>query len=373
MKNLNSLADIVFFDTNKDKITAEIINAYEAASGRSLASGDPIRLFLLAIANIIILLLNQINETGKQNLLRYASGVNLDHKGLEMGVERNQATAAKTTIKIFLSAKMSKPVAIQAGTRFSAGDNIFFALDNTVVIPAGITEGDGTATCLDASEAGNGYLPGQIKNLVDPVPYVDHITNSTESAGGADAQSDDSYRTDIQLAPEKFSTAGPTGAYEYYAKHASTDIIDACVWSPSAGVVEIRPLLTGGEIPNQELLNIVKNACNDRSVRPLTDYVQVKAPEAVQYDINLTCYIDKTNVAQASAIQFAVTAAVDDYVTWQKSKLGRDINPSELIARVMQTGVKRVAVTAPSFMVLQKTQVAQEADVTVTLGGIEDA
>lgn len=372
MKNFNSLADIVFVDTNKDKVTAEIINAYEAASGRSLAAGDPVRLFLLAIANIIILLLNQINETGKQNLLRYASGVNLDHKGLEMGVERNQATAAKTTIKIFLSAKMSKPVAIQAGTRFSAGDNIFFALDETMIIAAGETENTGSATCLTYGDNGNGYLPGQIKNLVDPVPYISKISNITTSEGGSDEQNDDSYRADIQIALEKFSTAGPAGAYEYYAKHASSDIIDACVWSPSAGVVEIRPLLTGGMIPGQEILNIVKDACNDRTVRPLTDFVQVKAPDPVQYDINLTYYIDRTNTAQASAIQSGVNIAVNNYIAWQKSKLGRDINPSELISLVMQTGVKRVEIQKPLFTRLENTQIAQEHIVTVNLGGYEN-
>ena len=372
MKNFNSLADIVFVDTDKSKVQTEIINAYEAVSGRSLATGDPVRLFLLAVANIIILLLNQINETGKQNLLRYASGSNLDHKGLEMGVERNQATAAKTTIKIFLSAKMSKSVTIQAGTRFSAGDSIFFALDDTIVIPAGETEGSGSATCLNTGEAGNGYLPGQIKNLVDPVPYVDHITNSTESAGGTDEQNDDSYRADIQMAPEKFSTAGPTGAYEYYAKHASSDIADAYVWSPTPGTVEIRPLLTGGVIPGQEILNIISTACNDRTVRPLTDYVQVKAPEAVPYDIDATFYIDSDDTAQANAIQKAAAKAVNNYILWQKSKLGRDINPSELIAAIMQTGIKRVEVKKPVFTKLENTQIAKERSVNVSLGGYEN-
>ena len=372
MKNFNNLADIVFVDASKDSIEAEVVNAYESVSGRSLASGDPVRLFLLAIANIIILLLNQINETGKQNLLRYATGLNLDHKGLEMGVERTPATAAKTSIKIFLSAKLGTPVTIPAGTRFSAGGNIFFALDETMIIAAGSTDATGSATCLTYGESGNGYLPGQINNLVDPVPYVSQITNTTTSEGGADEQSDDSYRTDIQMAPEKFSTAGPSGAYEYYAKHASADIIDACVWSPSAGVVEIRPLLTGGKIPGQEILNIVKDACNDRSVRPLTDYVQVKAPEAVQYDVNLTYYIDRSNAAQASAIQAAVNVAVNDYITWQKSKLGRDINPSELISLIMQTGAKRVELLEPLFTKLEDTQIAQERSVNVNLGGYEN-
>ena len=49
-----------------------------------------------------MLLLNKINETGKQNLLRYATGDNLDHLGALVGVERIPAKAAVTTMRIRL-------------------------------------------------------------------------------------------------------------------------------------------------------------------------------------------------------------------------------------------------------------------------------
>lgn len=367
-----NLADVIFVTSDKEKVEAEIIASYESISGRTLAAGDPVRLFLLAITNIIILLLNSINETGKQNLLRYAAGNNLDHKGLEMGVKRNQATAAQTTIKIILSAPLGTTTTIPAGTRFSAGDNVYFALDAPVIIPAGQTEKTGLATCLNVGIIGNDYLPGQIKTLVDPQPYVASITNTTKSEGGADIQSDDSYRQDIQMAPEKFSTAGPTGAYEYFAKHASANIIDVCVRSPEAGVVEIRPLLVGGVIPEKETLDIVKEKVNDRNVRPLTDKVNVVAPTKTEYNINLKYYVDIANTTQAANIQTAVTQAVSAFVLWQKSKLGRDINPSELICRIMEAGAKRVEITEPVFTKLEETQVAHEKSVSVTLGGLEN-
>lgn len=367
-----NLADVIFVTSDKEKVEAEIIASYESVSGRTLAVGDPVRLFLLVITNIIILLLNSINETGKQNLLRYAAGNNLDHKGLEMGVKRNQATAAQTTIKIILSAPLGTTTTIPAGIRFSAGDNVYFALDAPVIIPAGQTEKTGLATCLNVGVIGNDYLPGQIKTLVDPQPYVASITNTTKSEGGADRQSDDSYREDIRRAPEKFSTAGPTGAYEYFAKHASSNIIDACIYSPKPGTVEIRPLLINGEIPEEETLKLVREACNDRRVRPLTDQVVVKAPEQVKYNIELTYYIDAANTTQSDAIQSAAKAAVDRYIVWQKEKLGRDINPSELIAQLMQTGVKRVEVKSPVFTKLENIQIAKEEHVMVTLGGYEN-
>ena len=373
MSKLDNLADIVFVDADADEVESYVIGRYEAITGRTLAKGDPVRLFLLTITALIVLLLNKINETGKQNLLRYATGDNLDHLGALVGVERIPAKAAVTTMRVKLSAQLQTATIIPLGTRFTAGDNVFFALDAPLVIEAGTTIADGSATCLTKGELGNGYVVGQLKTLVDPVPYVDSVVNVTVSDGGAEIQSDDSYREDIRLAPENFSTAGPEGAYIYHAKRASSKITDVTVWSPEAGKVEVRPLLAGGKLPGEEMLQQVKATLNDKTVRPLTDNISVLAPEKFSYSINLTYYIASDNKAQATAIQNAVNAAVDDYVLWQKSKLGRDINPSELIVRVMAAGAKRVAVTAPAFTATTDTQVAVCSTKSVTLGGIEDA
>ncbi len=373
MSKLENLPDIVFVNADADEVKSYVIGQYENISGRTLAQGDPVRLFLLSIAALIILLLNKINETGKQNLLRYATGDNLDHMGVLVGVERTAATAAVTTMQVTLSAKLGTAVIIPAGTRFTAGDNVFFALDNPLIIAAGETSGSGSATCMDTGEVGNGYLAGQLKTLVDPVPYVASVTNITTSEGGAELQDDDSFREDIRQAPENFSTAGPDGAYSYHAKRASTQIADVTVYLPEPGEVEVRPLLTGGKIPGSEMLAIVKAALNDKKVRPLTDKVTVIAPEQVSYAVNMTYYIDSDNQTQATAIQAAVNTAVDEYITWQKSKLGRDINPSELIVKVMAAGAKRVAVTSPVFTVVDSTQVAVCTESSIVLGGIEDA
>ncbi|MNP72201.1 hypothetical protein D3C76_1687030 [compost metagenome] len=72
------------------------------------------------------------------------------------------------------------------------------------------------------------------------------------------------------------------------------------------------------------------------------------------------------------AIQAAVTSAVAAYQLWQKSKLGRDINPSELIARVMTAGALRVVNAAPVYTALTATQVAQEGMTTINYGGLAD-
>jgi phage-related baseplate assembly protein len=368
---INNLPDIEFCNADAETVENYVFSKYQEITGRSLTKGDPVRLFLLTISSVIIQLLNNINETGRQNLLRYARGDNLEHLGALVGVDRIPATAAVTTMQVTLSAALETAVIVPAGTRFTAGDNVFFALDSPMIILAGEQSAAGSATCLTVGIVGNGYLPGQIKTLVDPLPYVASVSNITASEGGAEKEDDDSYREAIHEAPEKFSCAGPDGAYEYFAKRASALITDVAVTSPEPGKVQIVPLLEGGEIPGEEILDAVLEVCNDRTVRPLTDQVMAVAPTEVEYDVTATYYISRADEARAAAIQQQVTEAVGAYVLWQKSKLGRDVNPSELVRRIMDAGAKRVAVTAPAFAIVSDTQVAVAKTVNVTLGGME--
>lgn len=71
-------------------------------------------------------------------------------------------------------------------------------------------------------------------------------------------------------------------------------------------------------------------------------------------------------------IQEAVNKAVAEYELWQKSKLNRDINPSQLISKIMTTGARRVALDTPVYTALDKTKVAVAQSITVSFGGIED-
>ncbi len=367
-----NLPSISFVDTDAANIEASVITMYEAIAGRTLAQGDPIRLFLQAVAAIIIQQRVLIDYSAKQNLLAYAEEDKLDHLGVLVGVTRLEAAAATTTIRFNLSAAQSQVVTIPAGIRGATASGVLFQVSNPINIPPGELYGDASATCLVAGDVGNGYVPGQINQLVDPLPWVQSIANITESEGGAEREKDDHYRERIRLAPESFSTAGPDGAYLFWAKSASQTIVDVSVHSPDPGEVELRPLLTGGEIPGTEILDAVEAAVNDKTVRPLTDLVSVLAPEVVNYDVEMVYYIHKDKATQSQAIQQAVDQAVADYVLWQKSKLGRDVNPSELIWRVRAAGADRVEVTLPVFAEMEVYQVAVAENVTANYGGLTD-
>lgn len=365
------LPDIDFVDTSTEKIKVEIITAAESYLCRTLADGDPVRLFLEAIAYQMAIERNHINYTAKQNLLAYATGDYLDHIGILVGVTRILPKKAKTTVKFTLStSKVS--VTIPRGTRVSAGDDVFFETIKDWIIPSGDTSIDVPVYCTTHGDRGNNYLPGQIIRLVDPIPYVASVRNTTNSEGGADLEDDENLRLRIQKAPESFSCAGPQGAYEYFAKLAHQDIESVSVVSPKPGEVEIRPLMKGGAVPKEEVIELVKAACNDKKVRPLTDKVTVVAPTQMDFKVNVKYWIDRSKSSTESDTKKNIEKAIASYVTWQRSALGRDINPSELIARMVRAGAKRVEVTAPTFTQVPRTSVAVCSDTSSVYGGMED-
>jgi len=370
MKPRFNLPEVTFAEKSPQQIETELVTAVEKELSTTLAPADPRRKFLQTIVTILTQQRVLVDSSAKQNLLAYAIGDMLDHKGEFVKTPRLEPKKARTTVRFTLSTPRQQ--VISAGTRVTAGDGVFFETKADVIVSGGQTSVDIPVECTVSGAIGNGYLPGQINQLVDPLRWVQKVENLTTTEGGADEEDDDSYAERIRQAPEGFSTAGPEGAYVYWAKSASPLIVDVSVRSPAAGEIEIRPLLQNGAIPGQEILDLVYAACNDRTRRPLTDYVQVLAPEAISYNIELTYWIHHADSSIAASTQSRVQQAVDEYRIWQKSKLGRNIDPSELIARVKNTGAKRVSVVSPVFQTIENYQFAVDAQVTVTYGGLEN-
>ena len=194
----------------------------------------------------------------------------------------------------------------------------------------------------------------------------------TTSAGGSDIESDDNLRERIHEAPEAYSCAGSEGAYQFHTKSVSALISDVAVDSETPGTVQIYPLLKGGQLPTQEILDAVDAYLSKSTVRPLTDQLTIRVPTIHEYTIDLTYWISRENVTAAAEIQAAADVAVQDYIEWQRSKLGRDLNPSRLIHMLLAAGVKRVDVRSPKFAVTDKFTCAIPSSVTATFAGLED-
>ncbi|MED0688040.1 baseplate J/gp47 family protein [Anoxybacillus ayderensis] len=370
--NRFNLPDIHFLKKSPEDIERDMLSYIEKKTGIKLSNADPRRKFLQALVLYIVQERNNLDYALKQNLLSYADGEFLDHKGEDFQVHRLKAKPAKTMMEFILEEERVDTLVIPKGTRFLVGESTFFATDETCIVPKGQHTVHIGATCLENGKVGNGYLPGEITTLVDPIPWVKEVRNITTSDGGAEVEDDDSYAHRIHIAPESFSVAGPEGAYEYWAKTAHQEIVDVVVLNPSPGVVDIRVLLANGELPSEEILEQVLSVCSDKKVRPLTDYVIVNQPEIVTYDIDVEYYILYSNAGMANSIQQNVNEAFQGYLRWQKEKLGRDVDLSELIARLKKAGAYRVTVNSPMYKKIEKHQVAKENIVNFSFGGLTD-
>ena len=364
--------DIHFVDTDTDTLVNALIQSYETFTGRTLYPADPARLFILWVADIIIQERVNIDFSARQNVLRYAEGEYLDSLAeLFKDTYRLEPEKAKTTLRFTLSIPLEVATTVPAGTRATVDGEIVFQTTMDLTILAGDTYGDVEAECLTAGEIGNGFVPGQINQLIDIFPYFGTVENVSESDGGADEESDAAFYERLRESVETFSTAGPLGAYEYYAKSASALIVDVKADSTEPGEVDVRVLLSGGELPGEEILNEVSEILNADKVRPLTDHVTVAAPETVLYNIDFTYWTQEGGAISDEAVSENITEAVRAFKEWQGEKMGRDVNPSYLISMIMQAGAKRVKVRSPVDTVVPDNAVALIGETKIVNGGTE--
>ena len=375
----DNFPDMSFIEnTTVDDVMTDMIRDYQekykeiTGKEASLAQADPYRLIMYACTMQIYQAMQYADYAGKMSFLTYAKGEYLDNLAALKGLKRTEASAATTILCFSLPGPIESAVSIPAGCRVTNGNEVFFATDRYAEIQEGETSVSVPATCTAAGASGNGFAAGEFNIMVNTLPYIVKVENTVMTYGGADQENDESLKERVYKAPNSYSTAGPSRAYEYYAKTADPNISDVLVRSETPGEVDIYFLCDGGEIPGEAIIQKVKEHLDDKGIRPLTDKVTVRAPAVQEYEIRMTYYISTSNKSAVSAIQADVENAVSIYNIWQTEKIGRDINPSYLIQKVMEAGAKRVVIESPEFTVLDESTVAKTGSVIVTYGGVED-
>jgi len=312
------------------------------------------------------------DNAGKMGLIKYSYGDFLENLGAFKHIYRKDAVGAATTIRFSLVATRTTTTGIPAGTRLTAGDGVYFATNEYDEIAIGQTQVEIGATCLTPGSDGNNYEVGDIKIIVDPIPFIDQAENITKPENGTDIENDESLRERIYAAPSAYSSAGTEDAWEYFVRERIPSVADVKAFNPEPRLVRVRYLLEGGVIPGEESLMEMLEYLTDPQIKPLTDKVEVLAPETHKYSVNLKYYINRSNRNQAETIQAKVSAAISEYNLWQRTKMGRDVNPDELLRLIRGAGAKRTEITEPVFQVVGEESVAICQVQTVEYGGLED-
>lgn len=361
-----NLPDIDFLDVDASEYENIGVSNFEKKTGVTLSESDPRRKFIQAVAFVATVLANNIDYTAKQNRLSYAADDYLDHIGADKNTPRLEPLPAETTIRF--NVNNPEEFVIPAGTRLSVKE-IHFAVVTDYRVPIGPAYVDVKAVCLDPGVIGNDFLPGQITEIVDPLPWVSSAENITTTSGGTDWEEDEPYAERIRNANESKATTGPELAYKNFAMKANQDIIDIRVISPAPNTIEIVVLMKNGEQPSEEIKNQVLAKCSARDVRPLTDLVTVTGAMEHPYSLTVSYYLPNSLRTMQNTVQTQIEASVSKYKLWQKSKLGRGIDPSELYALMQKAGAKRILVEPNEYVEISDRAVAKDEAVTVVFGG----
>lgn len=162
------------------------------------------------------------------------------------------------------------------------------------------------------------------------------ITEATDTADAV-MESDEALRLRAQSAFEGMSVAGPSAAYEYFARSASGKVADVRASSPSPAEIIIAVLSTEGDgSASPELIAAVTNAVNDEEVRPLGDRVTVRSAEIVDYEIDATLYLYPG--PESEPIINAADASLQRFLKASDRKISRDVARSAISAALHVQG-----------------------------------
>ena len=369
------LPDIDFSIGDTEKIKNEMISTYEKILSEETGKREKLplasreRLILLAMTYQISVIAQKFANLAKMNLPKYSKGEYLDVLASFWGLTRREAAPAVGVVEFTLSAVREEDILIPKGTRVSPGNKLFYQTDKDLVIRSPATSGQVGITCQTAGQIGNGYAASAINIIVDPVAYVDKVASIGKTQGGADVEDDEILRIRIYYAPKGYSVAGPLEAYKYLILNFSQAIESVSPWTPAPGEVEVCITLQGGEIPEPEYLDRIRDYMEDK--RPVTDHLTLRGPDVVDYDLTINYYITKSDSNKEFEIKAAVAEAVSQYMRWQET-IGRDLNPDKLTELTIKAGAKRLEIVSPERKKITGTEIAKHKQVKVQYGGLED-
>lgn len=383
---MNRNTSYEFVSTDTDKIISEITENYKRFSESNLSVTDPedlaIVLLIRWFASLIAIERAHINRAGNRNIPSRSDGEDLRVLGeLYYNTANIEAKHAVSTERFYISEPQSIIIVIPKGTRITdASKSLYFETVEDAFINPGEISVEVSIRCQTSGIDGNGFEIGTLCELVDVFEYYSNCENTTVSDGGTDILTDDEFYEIMRHGLDGFSTAGAEGSYIYFAKQVSNEISDVVVKTPEAGCVAIYVLMNDGSLASEEIKSEVLKACTTKSKRPLNDLVSAEEAEIVEYSIDFTYFVRSDIEDPLNVVENNIKTAVENYISWQCAKFGRDILPGKLRNFAEDAGAKRIVFNTPlEFTSLTDgrldsniPQVAKCIDVKITFGGYEN-
>ncbi len=376
LPEINLLEDLgITLETLQEEMVADYQDRYEEITGREqlLYPGNPRRLILNVIAGEIYQAYEYMSYVFRQNFIKYMEEDVLKNWGATLGFTGSNLKPATCTLEFSINDVLDFDVHIPAGTNVTAGDDIYFVSDESCVIKAGMLSVQVTATCTKEGSAGNGYMPGQLNVMAEPVLNVSSVKNIDISAGGSDDYTLEERRELIYMFPSTYSVAGPEDAYIFFTKNFSEDIISVnVITDDETATVIIYIMLSEGRVPDEDYCKKVLGYLKKLKRFPDTDKIIVKPPEVLLYELSAKYYISSENKDTESIIMKSVEEASHAFVSENYERIGHDINPDVFIEYARVAGAKRLEIKSPVYTKTSQEQIAICSDIEIEYGGLEE-
>lgn len=357
-----------FIARDADAIVQEMVASLEAEQGKTLYPAQPERLLINWMAYRATLHRAAVQDAAALNLVRYSRGAVLEELAADRGTARLPAFSAGCLLQFSLPAARQTDLVIPAGTVVSTSDGaLMVATNESATIVAGSLSVTVAATSTEAGTAGNGYVAGQVRQLVSIIPGAPAsltVSNVSTTNGGAEAETDPRLQQRLLLTFDSYSVAGPAPAYRYIAMAAHPSVIDVAVVSHTPGEVTLYPLLDTG-LPGPTVIDAVQAAASSDDKRVLCDTVVTAACVERPYTISGTVWLKVGTKAEdiLSAAEAALLAEAES----MEMVLGGDIVPSRFSA-VLQSLVHRVELAAPAFAACEKWEWRRCTSIDLAVG-----
>ena len=285
LQNLPEIDFLSDLNISQETIAQEMIedyqDKYEELTGNeiTLYPANSERLKMQIVAGEVYQIYEYISYLFSQNFIQYMERNVLENWGATLGYAQTNIKAATCILQFKVNDVLDFDVEIPAGIRATAGDDVYFATNESCVLKAGESSVEVSATCTEEGTIGNDYVVSQINVLADPVLNISGVENCTTSQGGQDEYDDEALRENIFLFPSTYSTAGPNTAYEYFVKSYSTEIISVnVVQNNVTAEVDIYIMLADGKVPDEQYCKAVVDYLVGLECTPADDKIYVKAP-----------------------------------------------------------------------------------------------
>ncbi len=242
-----------------------------------------------------------------------STGSALDLWLAQFGFTRLQGVASSGSVNLGALTAPVSPVPIPVGSLVQTLTGVKFVTTAAATLPAGSTSVSVPVTAVLQGTGGN-VDAGAISQIVSAIPGIDTVTNPVAFANGVDPESDTAVRTrfvNYIATIQKGTTLAVTAAVQGVQQGLTFNLIEFQLQNGTATPAYFYVVVNNGTgNPPSSLLSTIYNAID--AVRAAGVQFNVYAPTAVTVTTSMSVTIAAGY--QLSAIQAAITTAIDDYI-----------------------------------------------------------